>query len=250
MNMIKIVVIWLSLIFSINVGLAKDSEEKQEWVALFNGKNLDGWTPKFKGHELGENPGNIFRVKDGLLQVNYDGFPEFQDMFGHLFYKTPYSHYRLRFVYRFFGEQSKGGPDWAYRNNGAMIHCQDPKTMKLKQTFPNCVEAQVLGDHPKKKRTTGSLYTIGGTYVFLNGEKVTDTFPSPFPSQPSDKWTTLEVEVRGGDKIIHYINGNKVLEYEKLHMKSGEPLTRGYIALQAESHGTEFKSVELLQLEK
>ena len=26
---------------------------KEDWISLFNGKNLTGWTPKFAGYELG-----------------------------------------------------------------------------------------------------------------------------------------------------------------------------------------------------
>src|SRR3954447_9213473 len=98
-----------------------------KWVALFNGKNLDGWTPKIKGYDLGENFGDTFRVEDGVIKVSYDKYKDFEGKFGHLFYKDKFSHYRLRVEYRFLGEQCKGGPGWATRNSGVMFHCQDPK---------------------------------------------------------------------------------------------------------------------------
>ena len=45
-----------------------NAEEKDaEWIQLFNGKNLDGWTVKIRGHEAGDNFGDTFRVEDGLL---------------------------------------------------------------------------------------------------------------------------------------------------------------------------------------
>ena len=44
-----------------------------EWVKLFNGKDLTGWTPKIRYFELGDNNRDTFRVRDGLLQVRYDG---------------------------------------------------------------------------------------------------------------------------------------------------------------------------------
>ncbi|MCI0356906.1 MAG: DUF1080 domain-containing protein, partial [Planctomycetaceae bacterium] len=43
-----------------------------EWIQLFNGKNLDGWTPKIRYCELGDNYGDTFRVENGLLKVAYD----------------------------------------------------------------------------------------------------------------------------------------------------------------------------------
>jgi hypothetical protein len=94
---------------------AADAPLKQvpqsEWIQLFNGRDLTGWTPKIAKHELGENFADTFRVKDGLLQVRYDKYPpQYDEQFGHLFYKTPYSYYRLVVEYRFVGEQAKGGP--------------------------------------------------------------------------------------------------------------------------------------------
>ena len=86
------------------------------WIQLFNGRDLTGWTPKIKGYELGENFGNTFRVEDGVLKVSYDQYERFDNKFGHLFYKQPYSHYVVAAEYRFVGEQVRGaggGLSWA-----------------------------------------------------------------------------------------------------------------------------------------
>ena len=63
---------------------------------FLTGRNLEGWTPKIRYHELGDNFANTFRVEDGLLKVAYDGYDEFNETFGHLFYKDKFSHYRIR----------------------------------------------------------------------------------------------------------------------------------------------------------
>ena len=47
-------------------------QQKEEWIELFNGENLDGWAPKITGYELNDNYKNTFRVEDGYLTVNYD----------------------------------------------------------------------------------------------------------------------------------------------------------------------------------
>src|SRR5688572_12667837 len=104
---------------------ANDAEEG-EWIQLFNGRNLDGWTPKIKGYKAGENFGNTFRVEDVVLKVSYDAYDKFDGRFGHLFYKDKFSHYRLRVEYRFVGDQSPGGPNWAIRNSGVMVHGESP----------------------------------------------------------------------------------------------------------------------------
>lgn len=47
---------------------ADDAYPKGEWVSLFNGKDLTGWTPKIRYCDLGDNFGNTFRVEDGLMK--------------------------------------------------------------------------------------------------------------------------------------------------------------------------------------
>ena len=69
----------------------KDAED--EWIPLFNGSDLTGWTPKITGYEAGDNFGNTFRVEDGLLKVRYDLYDQFDGRFGHLFYRDELSHY-------------------------------------------------------------------------------------------------------------------------------------------------------------
>jgi hypothetical protein len=229
------------------------STRAQQWIPLFNGKNLDGWTPKFAEMPLGENHNNIFRVEGGLLKVSYADSAKFDGRFGHLFYKTPYSHYRIRGEVRFTGEQAAGGPEWAFRNNGFMLHCQAPETMALKQPFPNSIEMQFLGNAPEKgpgfsNRPMGNLFTPG-TKVTLKGKESEgggDTSSSePFSGL---EWVSVEAEVRGGDEIIHYVNGKEVLRYQNMKLDDGTPLASGYIAIQAETHNTEFRKIELLPL--
>ena len=91
----------------------QDLTGNDAWIPLFNGKDLQGWTPKIKGHDLGDNYGNTFRVENGILKVAYDKYPKFGNQFGHLFSEHKYSNYRLRIEYRFVGDQCPGGPEWA-----------------------------------------------------------------------------------------------------------------------------------------
>jgi len=82
---------------------ASTPADQEVWLPLFNGRNLSDWTPKITHHDR-ENFGNTFRVEDGLLKVRYDRYKTFDGQFGHLFYKTPFSYYRLVVEYRFVGE--------------------------------------------------------------------------------------------------------------------------------------------------
>jgi len=239
----------------------KTAEPEQKWIPLFNGHDLDGWTPKFSGHPLGENYRNTFRVENGLLRVVYDQWDSFDGSFGHLFYKTPFSHYRLRVEYRFVGEQTKGAPGWAYRNSGIMIHGQAPETMALDQDFPVSIEVQMLGGDGTHERPNANLCTPG-TNVVMDGKLITRHCTNAnAPTFHGDQWVTIEVEVHGGQTIRHIIGGKTVLEYQSPQLDRNDPDARklivddnvmldgGSISLQAESHPVEFRRVEIMLLE-
>ncbi|MFT5052685.1 MAG: sialidase-1 [Chlamydiales bacterium] len=233
----------------------------EPWVALFNGRNLDGWTPKIRGQALGEDALRTFRVKDGLLQVCYDEYETFEGRFGHLFFEGAYSHYRLRVEYRFLGEQTPGGPGWAWRNSGVMVHGQAAETMGLDQEFPVSIEVQLLGGRADGQRPNANLCTPG-THVVMDGELVRrHCTNSTSETCRGGAWVMVEIEVRGHDLIQHRVNGALVLEYTgpQLDAEDGDAqplvvdgvvaLSAGSISLQAESHPLEFRRVEMLILE-
>lgn len=217
-----------------------------EWLELFNGKDLTGWTPKFKGHALGVNHLDTFRVEDGLLRVVYDDDEQGWDgAFGHLFYDGDFSHYILQVTYRFVGEQAKGGPGWAIRNNGIMFHGQKPDAMGLDQDFPNSLEFQLLGGLGRDDRPTGSLCTPG-TGVRYGDEWTTQhVIQSSGPTYHGDTWVTLELEVRGNQRVRHWADGKVIHEYGDLALTDKTPLNSGTISIQAESSPTDFKSIRI-----
>ena len=257
----RIPALLLLLILPVPVSAAADPEKK-EWISLLNGKDLTGWVPKITGYEAGTNFGDTFRVENGVLKVSYDKYDSFGGRFGHLFYKTPFSHYVIAVEYRFVGEQVKEGPAWAFRNNGVMVHGQPVETMKKDQDFPISIEAQLLGGRGDgSARSTANLCTPG-TNVVMNAKLETrHCINSQSKTFDGDEWVRVEVEVHGGGAIVHRVNGETVLQYEKPQIGGGnvaghdpavkrddEILTSGSISLQAESHPTEFRKVELLNL--
>ena len=229
------------------------------WVPLFNGKDLDGWTIKIKGHELNDNWADTFRVEDGLLKVCYDKYEKFDGTFGHIFHKQKFSHYILRVEYRFVGEQTPGGPGWAVRNSGAMLHSQAPESMGKDQDFPVSIEVQLLGGDGTHERSTANLCTPG-TNVVMDGKLVTQHCNnSRSKTYHGDQWVTVEIEVNGNARVRHLIGGEPVLEYEQPQLDESDGdarkllaagadkmLAEGYIALQAESHPVEFRKVEIM----
>ena len=235
------------------------TKNKAHWISLFNGKDLEGWIVKIKGHPLGDNYKNTFRVVNGMLQVNYDEYDDFNNAFGHLFYKKPFSSYRLKLEYRFLEKQVKGGQGWAERNSGIMIHSQAPETMGLNQDFPVSVEVQLLGGIKKGvSRPTANVCTPG-THIVMHYTLIKKhCINSSSETYYGNQWVAVEVLVIKDSIISHYVNGKEVLSYAKpqiggdyntLKSQEGQLLTEGYISLQSESHPIEFKKIELLEIE-
>ncbi|MFH1763412.1 MAG: DUF1080 domain-containing protein [Gemmatimonadota bacterium] len=234
---------------------------EEEWISLFSGRDLSGWTVKITGSEVGEDSLGTFRVEDGLLTVGYENYEGFQDRFGHLFYREPFSHYQLRVEYRFVGTQVPGGPGWAFKNSGVMFHAQSPESMLKDQSFPLSLEAQFLGGNGTDERPTANLCTPG-THVDVEGVRVENhCIPAAAPTFHGEEWVTLDLFVLGDSLIVHLMNGDTVLAYSRPVVggasldefgeparEDGRPLTEGYIALQSESHPIQFRQVLLRRL--
>ncbi len=240
-----------------------EKDAKNDWINMFNGKNLDGWIVKIHHHDVGDNYANTFKAVDGKIQVNYDGYTEFHNRYGHLFYKTPFSSYHLKFEYRFTDQWMKDAPSYTYRNSGIMFHSQDPKTILKEQDWPISVEYQILaGAGDGQPRPTGNMCSPG-TEVFFNGEMdPRHCIDSSSKTYNWDEWVSGELIVYRDSLIIHIVNGEKVLEYTKPQIGGGvangfnpaiktdkKPLTEGYIGLQAEGQGIEFREIKIMKLD-
>jgi hypothetical protein len=253
--------IYIAILFLLALAACKSGsapEEGEKWISLFNGTDLEGWDIKFSGHPLNENYNNTFRVEDGMLRVCYDEWDSIRGEFGHIFYRQPFSRYKLRLEYRIIGEQVAGGPAWAFKNSGVMLHSQSAPSMLNDQDFPVSIEAQFLGGDSVGERPTANLCTPG-THVVINDELFTQhCLNSASETFRGEEWISIEVLVLGHEVIHHIVNGDTVLSYSKpqiggelpegFPLIEGTLLESGYIALQAESHPFDFRNIELLDL--
>ena len=249
------------LLLFISCGCARESE-KAGWVALFNGKDLDGWIVKIHHHQAGENFGNTFRAEDGMIKVRYDEYGDFNDQFGHLYYETPFSHFHLRLEYRFAGELQRGAPSYTLLNSGVMFHAQDPRSMPREQNWPISVEMQFLaGLGDGQPRPTGNMCSPGTEIVYEGKMYEGHCLNSTSKTYDKDRWVRAELIVLGDSLITHIIEGDTVLQYTNPTMgggvvqgfdsavwKPGLPLTSGYIALQSEGQPIDFRNIEIMEL--
>ncbi len=247
------------IIFILTCSCKKNKD--MEWISIFNGKDLKGWSPIFTGEEYGVNYLNTFQVKDGKLVACYDAYDHFDNNFGHIFYQEKLSRFRLRLEYRFVGNSVPGSPSWAFKNSGIKFHTPHPSELPLHQTLLVAVEAQILGGDGKTERFTGNVCTAG-THIKMNDSLITQHCTnSSYPAIIDTSWVKMEIEVHGSEKIIHKIDGRTVMEYAEPQyddtdefarelMEKGHPsiISEGYIALQAEGHPVEFRNIELMKL--
>jgi hypothetical protein len=209
-----------------------------------------------------------------MIRVNYDAYESFENSFGHLYYKQPFSYYKVRFDYRFTGNQVEGGANWANKNSGIMLHSQSAESNSIGQFFPVSIEFQLLGGLQEGiERPTGNLCTPGTT-AEMNGEIIADHCTnSNSKTFYDEQWVHVEAIVLGSESIAQIVNRDTVMVYQNTKIggglingtegewenngisnkefwlaKAGEPLTEGYLALQAESHPIDFKNIELLNL--
>ncbi len=254
-----------------------DHDPKQEqWQSLFNGQDLSGWDIKMAGYPVGENFRNTWQVQDSMIRISYDEYEQFDDAYGHMYYQVPYSYYKLRFDYRFTGEQTPGGATWNVRNSGIMVHAQSAASNEIGQHFPVSIELQLLGGlNDGKDRTTGNLCSPGTAVVMGDTINYNHCVSSSSETYHGDQWVHAEMIVLGDSTIIHLIEGDTVLQYDQPQIgggftnirqtqkdwegfgitkmddwvkQAGTLLGEGYIALQAESHPIDFKNIELLDL--
>ena len=248
---------------------AQPQPNQQPWISLYNGKDLTGWDIKIAGRPLNDNYKNTFRAEGDMIRVAYDEYQNFDGKYGHMYYKTPYSHYILRFEYRFRGQQVPGGESWNVRNSGIMYHSQSAQSLTMAQEFPVSLEIQLLGGLGQGERHTGNLCTPGTQMHNLQGQLVSEhCIDSDSKTYDDDRWVKAEIQVYGDSLVRHIIEGDTVLTFQKPEIgevgwrqgktdayspiwknQDGAPLKTGYIALQAESHAIDFRDLQLLDLQ-
>ncbi len=257
--MIRVSFACLLLLLTLAGCREKKSSEKEEWISLFNGKDLTHWTSKIHHHDVGVNFGNTFRVEDGMIKVRYDQYGDFNDQFGHLYYDHPYSRFHLVVEYRFTGSLQPGAPDYTLLNSGVMFHSQDPRTMPKEQNWPISIEMQFLaGLGDGNPRPTGNMCSPGTEIVYQGTQYENHCLNSTSKTYAASEWVRAELIVLGDSLITHIINGDTVLQYNKPSMgggvvngydsalwQPGKPLTSGFIALQSEGQPIDFRKVEL-----
>ena len=200
-------------------------QDSQDWIQLFNGKDLTGWK------QVG--PGTHY-VKDGLI-ASTGGM-------GLLYYTAAkWGNCTLRVVFKMQKSNS---------NSGVFIRIPiEPKEPWMPVYYAYEVQ---IDNHPE---TSGEdEYHITGTLYSL-------TKPLAKPGKPGPEWNEMEITMDGLRTVV-YVNGQKVTDYKEgdpvperkfdFEPFHGPRPEEGYIGIQ--NHGDEdivyFKEISVKPLVK
>jgi hypothetical protein len=190
-------------------------------IALFNGKDLSGWTYHLDKPDVRIE--DVWSVKDGLLHCT--GSPA-----GYLVTKkNDYENYVLTLEWRW---PVKGG------NNGVLIHVTKPGELGV---WPKSLEVQLASGE------AGDFWVIGTTLEIENPEGRIEGRRhknlTEYSERPLGEWNKMQITCRG-DEITVKVNGKLVNHATKLSQ------SKGAIALQSEGTPIEFRNIKLGQLKE
>lgn len=241
------------------------------WVSLFNGKNLDGWTPGnassafFATGEVDGGP--VIHVYPTQADQSEQGQ-------GSLRTNQSYSSYVFHLEYK-WGTKRFAGRKNEDRDNGICFHLTAP----LGDVWPTSVEFQLGSQAWPGDWVSGNIFMLVNKtraqwpYVMMNGQQVyspTGTkrslgaptsyalgrVPSPNLNldggkndPPATKWNTAELTVHGSKDAEYKVNGTVVNGLTDMEVDTGggnfAPLDKGPIAIQAEFAEVYFRNIKI-----
>jgi len=218
------------------------AEKKAGWRLLFDGKTPKGWISTHSDSFPVKENGWI--VKDGMITIQHSGGEEAKNV-GDIITKEQFGAFDLSFDFR----MSTGA------NSGVKYFV----TMQ-ENTGGSAIglEYQILDDkvHPDAKLGRDGDRTLASLYDLIPANK-----PEKY-IRPIGQWNTGRIVVYPDNRVEHYLNGFKVLEYVrksedyrklvaiskyKVWKNFGEA-DKGHILLQDHGFEVNFRSIKIKTL--
>ena len=217
-----------------------EQEKAQGYKLLFNGQNLNGW----KNGSSTAAPDSRWKIENGILAItaNTDKSPGVD-----LISEQKYGAFELQFDFKLTDAANSGVKYFV-----EMLGEEGKKS-------PLGLEYQVLDDekHPDAKQGVVGNRTIASLYDLIPSDKLDKRFQKKIGD-----WNHARVVVMPNNTVQHWLNGFKVLEYQRnsnifkaLVARSkyakiegfgaGE---KGHILLQDHSDNVFFKNVKIREI--
>lgn len=210
-------------------------EKEEGWKLLFDGKTTEGW----RGYNQESFPERGWEVKDGMLTVLVDGGG------GDIITTEVYEDFILKLEWRV----AKGG------NSGIFYHALEQPGEAIYWSAP---EIQILDNenHPDANMGKNGNRKASSLYDLIPAD--------PQNARPYDEWNQIEIVVRdNGAHVEHWMNGEKVVEYERWTPEWYEMLRnskfnphpefgaahQGYIGLQDHGDRVNFRNIRIKELD-
>jgi hypothetical protein len=240
--------------------------DSNEWVPLFNGRNLDGWYTFLQKHGKDRDPDRVITIEDGAIHLYKHAADGSEQVMGYIGTNEEYGDYHLRLEYR-WGEK-KFKPRYQLKKDaGLYYHITGPDAV-WPRSLQFQIEATNVGDlialygmqldssvDPKTRGEAmptflpldrgGEARVLGGKGIAYQKHLAGD--------HERDGWNTVEVIARG-DSTTHVLNGTVVNQGTKVRFVdpsgpgTARPLARGRIALEIEAAEIYFRKVEIKRL--
>jgi len=178
-----------------------EREREEGWELLWDGQTTKGW----KGAKLDGFPQQGWSINDGVLTVNDSKGSKEAANGGDIVTEQVYGEFMLEVDFKF----TKGA-------NSGIKYFVDPNLNKGTGSAIGC-EFQILDDefHPDAKKGVNGNRTLASLYDLIpaDAQYFNPDLPNKKRVQKYD-WNRAKI-VATGNKVTHYLNGIKVVEYER-----------------------------------
>jgi len=217
-----------------------DYEKKEGWKLLFDGKTSNGWVGAYRK----TFPEEGWEIKDGVMKVLSSAGVESANG-GDIVTKEEFSAFDLSFEFKLTPGANSGVKYFvtlSENNQGSAIG----------------LEYQVLDDtlHPDAKMGRDGNRTLASLYDLMKADKQKRFL------RPIGEWNCGRVVVYPNNKVEHYLNGIKVLEYIRgskqyrdlvaiskyVVWKNFGEAYKGHILLQDHGNEVSYRSIKIKQL--
>jgi hypothetical protein len=202
----------------------------QEFIALMNGRNLDGWYIWLQGKGKNNDPDKVFTVEpDGVLHDTG------KDL-GYIMTNKSFGNYHFKLDFKW------GNDRWPPREKNKRDSgiCYNIPADDIDKIWPESVECQI------QEGDVGDFWLLGYSTIQVDGKQNFPYLHSQIvkkknAERPKGEWNTVEVISFNG-KCVHIVNG-VVVNYGE-----NSSLIGGRILLQSEYAEIYYKNVSIREL--